>query len=136
MRPSRFILCVAAVAVLFALMAHSCKLQAQQYQFSQGTYLTMTTNSSAPLANTVFGVTLPPLALTITCTNANTVITNTIFNVITYTNSFTFVYSAATMGTNFSTNFNNGNPISFSVTNLTYGQAAPQSGGTNTATVK
>ena len=136
MRTSRFLSAIALVAVLFALMANCAKLRAQQYQFAQGTYLTVTTNSSAPLATTVFGVTLPPLSLTITCTNASTVITNTIFNVITFTNSYTFVYSAATMGTNFTTNFNNGNPISFSVTNFTYGQAAPQSGGTNTATIK
>ena len=128
-----FVFLLALIALLFV---QCTKAVAQQYQFSQGTYLTVTTNSASPLATTVFPVTVPPLALTITCTNANTVITNTIFNVITYTNSFTFVYSAATMGTNFSTNFNNGNPISFSVTNLTYGQAAPQSGGTNTATIK
>ena len=127
-----FVLLLALIALL---LVECTKAGAQQYQFSQGTYLTVTTNS-AVLATTVFPVTLPPLAFNVTCTNASTVITNTIFNVISFTNSFTFVYSAATMGTNFSTNFNNGNPITFNVTNLTYGQAAPQSGGTNTATIK
>ena len=136
MKTSRFILAIALVAVLFALMAHSCKLRAQQYQFSQGTVLTVPTNSALPLATTPFTVTLPPLALSIQATNPTTIITNTINNVILVTNSFTFIYNAAIHGTNFSTNFNNGNSISFNVTNYTYGQAAPQSGGTNTATIK
>ena len=96
-----FVLLLALIALL---LVECTKAGAQQYQFSQGTYLTVTTNS-AVLATTVFPVTLPPLAFNATCTNASTVITNTIFNVISFTNSFTFVYSAATMGTNFSTNF-------------------------------
>lgn len=108
---------------------------AQTMQFSQPTYLTTATNSGV-LAVTPFNVVLPPIALTITATNPATVVTNTIYQVIAQTNSYTFVYSAATMGTNFTTNFNGGNTIVFQVTNRTYGIAVPQSGGSNTCFIQ
>ena len=127
-----FILLLALIALLFAVCVKS---SAQQYQFSQGTYLTVATNSGT-LATTTFQQQVNPIALSILCTNSATVITNVIVTTITATNSMTFVYSASTMGTNFSTNFNNGNPLSLSVTTTTYGLAIPQSGGTNTATIK
>ena len=115
-----------------------CPARGQIYQFGQPTYLLFTTNSQV-LATTVYNVYVPPLSLQIQATNALTVITNTINNTITVngtnnlTVGMTFVYNAATMGTNFSTNW----PGYFlAVTNYTYGQAIPQSGGTNTAYIK
>lgn len=126
----RIIILLALLTGLFTL-----NLSAQTSQFSQPTYLTITTNSGV-LATTAFQVQIPAIALTITATNSATIVTNTIYQVISYTNSYTFIYNAATMGTNFTTNFNNGFPLTVSVTNLTYGQAAPQSGGSNTCFIK
>lgn len=121
---------ITALLLLLLTLAAQATLQ----QFSQPTYLTVTTN--ALLSSNVFAVTLPPISLTITATNANTRVTNTIFQCVTVTNSYTFVYDASTMGTSFTTNFNNGQPLTMYVTNTTYGQAAPQQGGSNTCFIQ
>ncbi|HEV2691940.1 MAG TPA: hypothetical protein VG347_03515 [Verrucomicrobiae bacterium] len=107
----------------------------QTQQFSQPLALTGPATSGV-LATTPFMVQLPPISLTIQATNANTVVTNIITQIIAVTNSYTFIYNAATMGTNFTTNFNNGNGFSFPVTNRTYGLAIPQSGGSNNCLIQ
>lgn len=108
--------------------------RAQISQFGQATYLTVTTNAG-PIAQQTFQVYVPSISLTITATNVNTVITNTLNHTVSLggTNYFTiantFIYSAATMGTNFSTNF----PAAFYVgTDYVWAQAAPMlAGGSN-----
>lgn len=88
------------------LFAPLLPARAQLSQFGQPTYLQCPTNSGV-IATTVFYVSVPAITLSITATNPATIITNTNFN----------AYSVI-------------------VTNYTFGQAAPQSGGTNTAYIK
>ena len=127
-----------AALALLATLGLAAPAAAQVSQFGQPTYLLGLTNSPV-LATTTFNVYVPPISLSITATNASTVITNLIGNTVTVngTNSLsfatTFVYYAATMGTNFSTNWPG---YYLTVTNYTYGVAIPQAGGTNTAYVK
>lgn len=121
-------LLIAAIAFCFCAV----ETKAQTFQFSQPTYLTVTTNSPA-LASTVFGVQIPPISLQITATNTSTVVTNTINQVLSVTNSITFIYNASTMGTNFTTNWTSQFIL---VTNTTFGQAQPQQGGSNTVYIK
>jgi hypothetical protein len=106
-------------------------------QFSQSTQLTVTTNSPV-LITTPFVVNVPSISLTITATNAATIVTNTLFQslsiggvVLNYPT--TFIYNASTMGTNFTTNFP---PYNVYATNYTYGQAAPQSTASNSVSIK
>lgn len=112
---------------------------AQQYQFGSPTYLTVATNSASINGQNVFSVTNlvqvqpGPISLTITATNAATVVTNTLTTVITATNITTFIYSAATYGVNFSTNFPS---TTFTATAVTTAWAIPQSGGSNTCYIK
>ena len=121
-----------AVVVAFLLPIAA---SAQMNQFAQATQLTLTTNSPL-LATGIANIQLTPISLTIYATNSATIITNTIFSVVNFTNAYTFVYNASTMGTNFSTNFNNGLPLTFAVTNAIYGQASPQGGSTNIVYIK
>lgn len=124
---------IALAIIAFAACFLTGKTKAQTFQFSQATYLTVTTNSPSPLATTVFGVQVPSISLNITATNTSTIVTNTVFQVLSATNSYTFIYNASTMGTNFTTNWPS---TYFLVTNSTYGQASPQSGGSNTVFIK
>lgn len=122
------------IAILFAPLLPA---RAQLSQFGQPTYLQCPTNSGV-IATTVFYVSVPAITLSITATNPATIITNTIFNGLNVGGSnlvpaTVFIYNAAIHGTNFTTNFN---AYSVIVTNYTFGQAAPQSGGTNTAYIK
>lgn len=126
---------------IFLLALFAATSRAQTFQFSQPTYLTAPTNTTqvtgGPLASNIFFVSLPPISMSFSgATNPNTTVTNTISQVISFTNTVTFVYNAGINGTNFTTNFNNGNPLSFAVTNKTEGWAFPQSGGSNTCYVK
>ena len=110
--------------------------QAQTSQFSQPTYLTGATNSGT-LATAVTTVIVPSISLTITATNNATVVTNTLFAGLTVGATTlpktVFIYSAATYGTNFSTNWPS---YSISVTNFLTGQASPQAGGSNTCYIQ
>lgn len=111
--------------------------QAQVSQFSQPTYLTIQTNSPV-LSQAPVTIYVPPISLSITATNPFTVITNNIcvglnVNGTQLVPQSTFIYTAATMGTNFTTNFPG---YYISVPNYIFGQAIPQSGGSNTASIK
>jgi hypothetical protein len=122
---------------LLALMLFGFSAAAQLQQFTQPTYLTITTNSGVLIATPV-QVNVPSISLTITATNSYTMVTNNLFNTIfingsNYVISQTFVYNAATMGTNFTTNFP---PSTIVLTNYTFGQAIPQAGGSNTCYIK
>lgn len=107
----------------------------QNFQFAQPTYLTTPTN--VLLSSNTFVITLPPLTITVSgATNPYTQFTNIITLQLAYSNSYQFVYTAGTMGTNYTTNFNNGQFIQLTLTNLTYGWAFPQSNGFNNVFVK
>jgi len=105
---------------------------AQFSQFAQYTHLTNTVNSPV-LQSTPFQVFVPPLSLTVNASNNPTIITNTINQVLQFTNSTTFIYNAALYGTNFSTNWPG---YWVWVTNNTYGQAVPQIPNTNNCDIK
>ena len=86
---------------------------------------------------TPFSIYVPPISLTITATNPGTLVTNNIINCLNiggsnYIISSTFIYSAATMGTNFTTNWAG---YYIPCTNYTFGQAIPQT-GTNPVSIK
>lgn len=116
--------------VFFAL--GGCLAEAQTMQFSQPTYLTIPTNSPT-LSTGLVSVSIPAISLTVTATNLNTIVTNTLVQVVTVTNVSTFVYNAGAMGTNFSTNF----PAStYTATVRLYGNATPQAGGSNTCYIQ
>ena len=86
-------------------------MSAGAQQFGQFTTLLFPTNSANIAGQNVFSIStpvnvpVPTIPLNIVATNASTLVTNILVTVITATNTTTFVYSAATMGTNFSTNF-------------------------------
>ena len=108
---------------------------AQTSQFAQSSFLTSNLTSGV-LATTPFTAQLPPISLAIQATNPFTIVTNQFSQVATVTNTFVFIYNAQTMGTNFSTNFNNGNGLTLQGTVTTYGVAILQSGGSNNCQIK
>lgn len=129
---------VKKIAILvIALCSFATIASAQVSQFSSPSLLT--TNLTSPsLYTATYTLTVPAISLTIQATNAATVITNTLntglnVNGTQLVPASTFVYNAATMGTNFSTNW-----PSYQITGTTYlfGQAVLQAGGTNNALIK
>ena len=69
----------------------------------------------APNTVPVYGYAqLNPIAFTATATNLFSRSTNVIYQYVTITNQYTFVYDSGIYGTNFSTNFP---PLSFVITN-------------------
>ena len=132
-------LTILAAAVAIALVLSALTVRAQQNQFGQPTQLLFPTNSANIAGANVFSISTAfyiqpgPIALTIYATNALTVVTNVLVTVVSTTNISTFVYSAATMGTNFSTNWSGS---SFPATATTTAWAIPQQGGTNAVLIK
>lgn len=112
--------------LIFTACLLGFKASAQIQQFGQPTFLSGPTNSSI-LVTTIAGYYLPPISLTITCTNTTMICTNIIQNTLwtSPTNmvpAITFIYNASIYGTNFTTNF----PAIFvPFTNFTYGTAIP-----------
>ena len=146
MRPSRFILCVAAVAVLFALMANCAKLKAD-FTIGSGTVVTTAfTNSSNGLTLVGTPNFTSGIFLSITVTNNAQLVTNNVCSssFAGQSNSIvlgSYVFSAAAWGI---TNASPSNPVtwttnfplsslSFSVTNYIFFQA--MGGTTNAPTV-
>lgn len=123
---------------LCALCAPALKSEAQVNQFGAPTYLTTPINSfqitGSYLQSTPFPVFIPPIQLSFSgATNPFTTVTNVITQTVTFTNTITFVYNAGIYGTNFTTNWSG---AYYQVTNNTVGWAFPQSGGSNTCSVR
>ena len=99
-----------AFLILFAVIFGAVESRAQISQFSQPTSFTTTTTNSPLLAQAIANVSMPYISLSITVTNPVALITNTFNSTFTngpvsFTIQRTFVFNAATMGTNFSTNW-------------------------------
>lgn len=130
MKTKAILICTLLLGLCFLTIT---SIRAQISQFGQATFLQCQTNSGV-LVTTVYSVSVPAISLSITATNTATIITNYLGNslFIGGSNVFVgtmFIYNAATMGTNFSTNFN---AYSLSVTSYTFGEAIPMlSGGSN-----
>jgi hypothetical protein len=119
------VVCTGVAAILLA--------QAQYLnQFAQGTPFTTGTTNSTTLQTGTFTLVTPPIALNITVTNPLALITNYITVITTNTIPF-FVFNAATMGTNFHTNFGN---LYLSGTNSVYGVASQNPANTNGAVIE
>ena len=93
---------------------------------------------SPQLATATASIYMPAISLSITVTNSAALITNNFCS--TFTNGpsslfvqRTFIYNAATMGTNFSTNFP---AFWMTLTNNIYGQATQGAGNPNGATIQ
>ena len=124
-----------AFLILAALLC-AVESQAQTSQFSQPTSFVSTSTNSPILASGIATISMPAISLSITVTNPNAIITNTycLTNAAAgVTVQKTFIYTAATMGTNFSTNFNT---FAQPVTNAIFGQASQSAAITNGATIQ
>ena len=125
---------IAAVIIgLACLLAPKSEAQVSQFASSSQCVSNLTSPS---LYTAQFTVTVPAISLTIQATNALTILTNTLNDGINVNGTqlvpqSTFVYNAATMGTNFSTNWPS---YQLTFTNYLFGQAILQNGAGGTVT--
>lgn len=135
MRTKNLFKSASAVAAALALSTACASAQVSQF----GQYLTLTgPATSSVVAVAPFSIQVPAITLSIVATNPATVVTNDIM--LTFTNNGTaltiqkeFIYNAATMGTNFTTNFPT-YPLNLSA--YAFGYAAPLAGSTNNVQIK
>ncbi len=130
---------IAISFTIFALALFAPLLAAAQIQqFGQPLVFSTTSTNSPLLVAVPFVAPMPAIQVTFTATNPAAIITNDYISSMTNGTTVTqmqrrFIYSYATYGTPFTTNFP---AFGLPMTNYIYGQAAQVAGNTNGATIQ
>lgn len=132
----RFLFATPALIILALFLTVGAR--AQLAQFSLPTPFTTTFTNSALITSNTDYVSMPSISLSIMVTNPVALITNTFNTTFTngpfnFTIQRTFIFNAATMGTNFSTNFP---AFAMPCGVYVYGQASQGPGNTNGALIQ